>query len=286
MRRFLFIVLIFLIIVSVFFMAPERQVPSAENPYSTLYRIMQLCGAEVVEGELHYWASLGTCADIVTPADLETMADNLLARMMAREPSGGITGNGNGSSLPGDGEERSFTAEKGLSYALYQPDGSLQEAPVYMMAERFAELQSGGRMRLLLQRMEQEGASVVHLLITVNQEGEAQQLSTLAGRFPSLLGQDAQNANMSFCLTGHLDGELTPEEMEELCSLITREIGGEQLQSINDGKMISVTGYTPDLGDYLKAENLRINLNLAMRYDEYLDKTVIWAGTPLISRYY
>jgi hypothetical protein len=50
--------------------------------------------------------------------------------------------------------------------------------------------------------------------------------------------------------------------------------------------MISVTGYTPDLGDYLKAENLRINLNLAMRYDEYLDKTVIWAGTPLISRYY
>jgi hypothetical protein len=91
---------------------------------------------------------------------------------------------------------------------------------------------------------------------------------------------------MSFCLTGHLDGELTPEEMEELSLLITREIEGEQLQSISDGKMISVTGYTPDLGDYLKAENLRINLNLAMRYDEYLDKTVIWAGTPLISRYY
>lgn len=155
-----------------------------------------------------------------------------------------------------------------------------------MMAERFADLQSGGRMRLLLQRMEQEGASVVHLLITVNQEGGAQQLSTLAGRFPSLLGQDAQNGNMSFCVTGHLNGELTPEEMEELCLLITREIGGEQVQSISDGKMISVTGYTPDLGDYLKAENLRINLNLAMRYDEYLDKTVIWAGTPLISRYY
>ena len=154
-----------------------------------------------------------------------------------------------------------------------------------MMAERFAELQSGGRLRLLLQRMEQEGASVVHLLITVNQEGEAQQLSVLAGRFPSLLGQDAQNANMSFCLTGHLDGELTPEEMEELVSLLP-VISEGALQSINDGKMISVTGYTPDLGDYLKAENLRINLNLAMRYDEYLDKTVIWAGTPLISRYY
>lgn len=285
MRRFLFIVLILFIIGSVFFMAPERQAPSAENPYSTLYRIMQLCGAEVVEGELHYWASLGTCADIVTPADLETMADDLLTRIMAREPAGELTGNG--SSLPGGGEEQSFTAEKGLSHALYQPDGSQEEgAPVYMMAERFAELQSGGRLRLLLQRMEQEGASVVHLLITVNQEGEAQQLSTLAGRFPSLLGQDAQNANMSFCLTGHLDGELTPEEMEELSLLITREIGGEQLQSISDGKMISVTGYTPDLGDYLKAENLRINLNLAMRYDEYLDKTVIWAGTPLISRYY
>ena len=50
--------------------------------------------------------------------------------------------------------------------------------------------------------------------------------------------------------------------------------------------MVSVTGYTPDLGDYLKAENLRINLNLAMRYDDYLGKTVIWAGTPLIAGQY
>jgi hypothetical protein len=285
MRRFLFVLFILLIISGVFFMVPERQAPSSENPYFTLHRIMQLSGATVVEGEFHYWVSLGTCPEIASLPDLEARADELLKRIVAREPGSKISGNS--SSPRGGGSDQSFTAEKGLSHALYQPDSKQNgESPVYMMVERYTDLQSGGRMRLLLQRMEQEGVNIVHLLITVNQEGEARQLSSLAYRLPSLLGPEAQKGNLSFCLTGHLDRELSPEEMEELSLIITRDIGGEQVQSISDGKMVSVTGYTPDLGDYLRAENLRINLNLAMRYDDYLDKTVIWAGTPLISRYY
>lgn len=285
MRRFLSTVFILLIICGVFFMVPERQAPSSENPYSTLYRIMHLCGATVVEGELYYWASLGRCPQIVTLTDLENKADSLLERVVSRENAGKSSDSSN--SRDREGAQQSFSVEKGLSHALYEPqEGAAADLPLYMMAERHAELPSGGRMRLLLQRMEQEGENIVHLLVTVNQEGEARQLSALSLRLPALLGSEAQNANQSFCLTGHLEGELTLKEMEELSLLITRNIGGEHVQSISDGKMVSVTGYTPDLGDYLRAENLRINLNLAMRYDEYLDKTVIWAGTPLISRYY
>ncbi|MDO9536137.1 MAG: YwmB family TATA-box binding protein, partial [Bacillota bacterium] len=141
-------------------------------------------------------------------------------------------------------------------------------------------------MRLLLQSMEQEGEKIIHLLVTVIQEGDARELSSIAYRIPTLLKPEAQNSNMSFCLTGHLDGVLGSEEMEQLSLLITRDLRGEQVQSISDGGMVSITGYTPELGDYLRAENMRINLNLAMRYDDYLDKTVIWAGTPLISRQY
>lgn len=284
MRRFLFMAFILLIISAVFFMVPEREAPSSENPYFTLHRIMQLAGATVVEGEFHYWVSLGSCPEVASLPDLEAKAEELLKRIVSRES--GVKASPNGDS-PRNSSEQSLTMEKGLSHAVYHPDNRQNGTlPVYMMAERYSDLHSGGRMRLLLQHMEQDGVNIVHLLVTVNQEGEARQLSSLAYRLPSLLGPEAQKGSLSFCLTGHLEGELSPEEMGELSLIITRDLGGEQVQSISDGKMVSITGYTPELGDYLKAENLRINLNLAMRYDDYLDKTVIWAGTPLISRYY
>ena len=58
MRRFLFIVLILLLSVA-FSSWLRRDRPHPPKTLTPLYRIMQLCGAKVVEGEFHYWASLG-----------------------------------------------------------------------------------------------------------------------------------------------------------------------------------------------------------------------------------
>lgn len=285
MRRYLFFALILFIIAGVFFMAPERQAPSGEDPYSTLHRLMQFSGAELVEGEFHYWASLGKCPQITSLPDLEAKADALLA-LVARGPAEKSTEKGDSACC--EGYAQPLPVEDGICHALYRPASrpDQENNPTYMVVEKFADLPHGERLRLLLQRMEQDGENIVHLLITVNQEGEAMQLGSMAYRLSALLEPQAEKGNLTFCLTGHLPGELSPADMQELMLDITRSIGGEQVQSTSDGKMISVTGYTPDLGDFLKAENLRINLNLAIRYDEYLDKTVIWAGTPIISRYY
>ena len=271
MRRFLFLAIILFIIVGIFLMIPEKHAPSQENPYAALYHIMKLADASVVEGEFHYWASLGSYPEVNSLAELEARADELLSRF---------------SSFYVDSGSKAPAAETGITHAVLTPGADHTEGPVYMVVESERELQSGGMMRLLLQNMEQEGEKIIQLLVTVIQGGDARELSSIASRIPTLLKPEAQNSNMSFCLTGHLDGLLGSEEMEQLSLLITRDLRGEQVQSISDGGMVSITGYTPELGDYLRAENLRINLNLAMRYDDYLDKTVIWAGTPLISRQY
>lgn len=294
MRRFLFtVIIIFLIICGVlFYLAPERKAFSHEDPYLLLCRIMQLAGATVTSGELHYWASLGVCPEITSLPALEAQADELLNRISRWEPLRAAQKN---QDLPA--ATASPAAETDFSHALPIPErekeegegngeGEKDEAPAYMLVERHRELCSGGRLRLLLQHMEQEGSKVVHLLITVTKEGKAPLLGSMAGRLPALLRPEVEEGSLSLCLTGHLAGRLDPGEMEELARAVTREIGGEGLQSVTDGQMVSVTGYTPDLGDYLQAEDLRINLNLALRYDDYLDKTVLWAGTPLITRSY
>ena len=278
MRRFLFLAIILTIFVlgGLYFVAPEYKASSQEDPYRLLCRIMQLTGAQITEGELHYWASLGSCPEITTLPDLEARADVLLARISRREQ---FT----------TAHERDFAAAPGAETALTAAGaGPATEdgVPGNMLVERQRELSSGGQLRLLLQQMEQEDDKVVHLLVTITREGETPALSSLTYRLPALLGQETEEGNLSLCLTGHLAGKMDTAAMEALAQKVARKIGSEELQCVSDGRMVSVTGYTPDLGDYLRAENLRINLNLALRYDDYLDKTVIWAGTPLITRSY
>ncbi|NMB35787.1 MAG: hypothetical protein GX989_05815 [Firmicutes bacterium] len=272
MRRFLFIGIIILLIMcgALFHWAPERTASSQhEDPYLVLCRIMQLAGATIEEGELHYWASLGACPEITALPALEERADELLERICGWDLLRAAPEDENPS--PGS---TSATAE--------QENGE----PGYMFVERQRALRSGGRLRLLLQNMEQEGEKVVHLLITISKKGKTPALSSIAGRLPALLRAETAEENLSLCLTGHLAAQLDPGEMEKLAQNIAREIGGKELQSVTDGRMVSITGYTPDLGDYLRAENLRINLNLALRYDDHLGKTILWAGTPLITRMY
>lgn len=291
MRRFLFTgIIIFLMISGVlFYLAPERKAFSHEDPYLLLCRIMQLAGADVTTGELHYWASLGNCPEITALPALEAKADALLNRISGWEP---LQESPRNKTLPAAANP---AAGADLSHAQPNPDqekraGNEEEErsgePGYMFVERQRELCSGGRLRLLLQSMEQEGDQVVHLLVTVTKEGKAPVLSSIAGRLPAMLRSETAEENISLCLTGHRAGELTPEEMEELARAVAGEIGGKELQSVTDGQMVSVTGYTPDLGNYFRAENLRINLNLALRYDDHLGKTVLWAGTPLITGMY
>jgi hypothetical protein len=310
--RFLLSAIILFAIGGIFFMVPEQEAPTQENPFITLQHIMKLAEASIVESEIHYWASLGPSPENLSLGDLESRANEYLGRIVNQDQnsvcaapqsfssesasikSAGSRDGSGGSSVSTVLKSDVFSEpedQKGFAHVVNHSgysaikDGE-DPSPEYMVVEREQELPSGGRARLLLQHMDQDGQKIMHLQLTITREGDAAQLGSLAFRLPAAFRSETENSNLCFCLTGHIDGELTPAQMEQLARSITRKIGGEQVQSVQDGAMVSVTGYTPDLGDYLKAENLRINLNLAMRYDDYLGKTVIWAGTPLIAGQY
>ena len=59
MGRFLLSAIILFAIGGIFFMVPEQEAPTQENPFITLQHIMKLVEVSIVESEIHYWASLG-----------------------------------------------------------------------------------------------------------------------------------------------------------------------------------------------------------------------------------
>lgn len=64
------------------------------------------------------------------------------------------------------------------------------------------------------------------------------------------------------------------------------KIKGEIVDKYMDGNLISYTAYTDNIDKKIFAGKDRINLNIALRYNEYDDQTLIWIGTPIITSGY
>ncbi len=47
--------------------------------------------------------------------------------------------------------------------------------------------------------------------------------------------------------------------------------------------ILSFSIFTPYIEEYIYTGSRKMNLNIAIRFNEYEDKTYIWIGTPIIT---
>jgi len=88
------------------------------------------------------------------------------------------------------------------------------------------------------------------------------------------------------CITGNFDGKLDYAQMNDVCRRIFKEAGARKVEGIRNGNFISISAYSPAIGNFIRVEENKVNLNLAMRYNSYENKTYIWLATPVIATEY
>lgn len=89
----------------------------------------------------------------------------------------------------------------------------------------------------------------------------------------------------NMCQEGFLEGHLTAKECKQLAQDIFRQFGGERvLESDTDTLDYYVAyGYTRGVADCKYINGKKINVNVAMAYEEERDGMRIVVGTPLIN---
>src|SRR5690606_30708899 len=87
-------------------------------------------------------------------------------------------------------------------------------------------------------------------------------------------------------LKGTIDKKLEQKEQEQIARQLLQKFGARQVEGISLPEMVSLTGYSPLIKDYLKAGRQKINLNIATTFDEIQNKTIIRLGTPLLNGEY
>lgn len=91
------------------------------------------------------------------------------------------------------------------------------------------------------------------------------------------------NPKVNTCIVGCFDGKLDYEEMNRISKIILKDTKAKDIKGIYDNNLISISAYSPYIDNTIEVEGKRLNMNIALRYNAYEDKTYIWLATPVIT---
>lgn len=122
----------------------------------------------------------------------------------------------------------------------------------------------------------------INMLKRDNKDGKDDIIENIRNIFAKF-GEDVE---ITTCLIGGLDGKLSETDIDEKCTRILKKLDGQIVDTYKDDYLISYTAYTDLIDGSVTTGDDSINLNIALRYNEFKDMTFIWIGTPIISSGY
>jgi hypothetical protein len=92
----------------------------------------------------------------------------------------------------------------------------------------------------------------------------------------------AENVQITLRYEGNREGDMTTEQKHELAQLLIDELQGRIALEYDEGDIFTVYGYTGMLKEYVTTMDNKINIQIAISYNELTNKTRIELATPII----
>lgn len=96
------------------------------------------------------------------------------------------------------------------------------------------------------------------------------------------LGIEQRQVNVQY--EGFVLGLMTQKESEEMARLLVGELQGEVALDYQQGNSYTVYAYTGLIDEYIETVGCKINIQIAMTYDEQADRTKIYLASPIINQ--
>ena len=131
-----------------------------------------------------------------------------------------------------------------------------------------------------------DSTAETYLLITWQAKDISQDLNEKILKLREVFTVLEAEPQLAVFLSGTLNEYLTQQEQEQMAQKMLNRVAASQVEGISVPGLVSLTGYSPLICDYLKVGRQKVNLNVATTFDEVRKKTVVHLGTPLLSGEY
>lgn len=141
--------------------------------------------------------------------------------------------------------------------------------------------EEGGVIRIIVQGTAYEEIKETNLVVDVI-ENKLTDLDLLAEKMKEALGVYGK-VTLTSCITGSYIGELDDAQKEEVAKNVMKILQAKEIEGFREENMISITGFSSKIKDYISYGGHKVNINVALRYNSYENKTYLWIATPLIA---
>lgn len=125
-----------------------------------------------------------------------------------------------------------------------------------------------------------------YLVMTITGEKTLEGLPEYYERIKAAVAEAGGRADMSVCISGILPGELDDAQVDSMIAAAFKAAGARAAKPLDGTGFFSGCGYTPRLEQHIEVMGEKVNLNIAARYSDFENKTLIWIGAPVISLEY
>ena len=125
--------------------------------------------------------------------------------------------------------------------------------------------------------------------IVINMEGKEDEtisIKHMQEKITHITKKNGHSPQISTCLIGWLDGKLMDGECRETLTRAFMVIDAMIIDQLDAGNFSSYTGFTPNVSDWLQVGDKKINLNIAIRYSQYDNRTYVTIASPIITQEY
>lgn len=127
------------------------------------------------------------------------------------------------------------------------------------------------------------GKSETNLFINLIKQEKNLEINGIIDNVYRKYGKPVDNTT---CIIGTVEGRLDKDNLEANIKNILKKYKAKVVEKYQDEEVISYTAFTPYINNDIFSNEKKVNLNLAVRYNEYENKTYFWIATPIIATGY
>lgn len=127
-----------------------------------------------------------------------------------------------------------------------------------------------------------------HYLVVHVTESEVNEplLDKYRQKVSNIIADFGGEPRITTCLVGYLDGKLVKEEWAERINKAFQAVHAIKCRIVDGENFVSGIGYTPEIPEAVDSNNQPVNVNVAVRYSEFENRTYFIIGSPIINREY
>ncbi|MDF2674258.1 MAG: hypothetical protein K0R09_2526 [Clostridiales bacterium] len=139
-----------------------------------------------------------------------------------------------------------------------------------------------GEVHVVVKTKKMQSENLVYASVILSQYNDDVNITNIRRSISKAFSIYSVKPSFSSLIQGKYYGALSISQMKEKAAKVFSVNRSSFVEGVDDGNMVSVSGYISGIGDRISYMGKWVNINTALRYSRTDGCTYIWVGSPII----